>query len=652
MDDKQIADEFVMWLDENKGSNIEGFAQSRRLPPEWMRGWKLRRLLLRELAWRHSNTLPINTDEYSRQFPDADQHEFLKMALSEHQSRVQDDSPGPGSVGGLLCDRYLLLRRLGAGGFGEVWLADDRESKQQVAIKVPHAEKTRIEKLRKEAEKLSLLNVVGVPRLHRSFELTLNGQQTIGMVFEYISGTTLAEEWQRRKASWQQIDTDWISSVMADAAGILRQVHSSAIWHCDLKPQNILIDQNQKVWIVDFGLSVEEIERAELSANTLSGTVEYMSPERVKGLKILDGRSDVWSLGVILFELMTGKPPFSGPREKVIEAIKTVQLSPAITRRDDVPESLDRICRKCLQLDIVQRYQSAGELERELRHWKTGGEPALLVAPFDAHSAQHCQQAWTDYLSTRSEIPTRLMEIDLKLIPRGQFSMGSPEDQGEADERPRHQVQIQRPFLMGKTCITQKQWRTVMMTEPWLQKRCVQLGDDHPAVFVSWHDAEKFCEKLSTKTGRKWRLPTEAEWEYSCRAGTVTLYNFGDDWKLLGEYAWWGGVGRLIEPKGNCKSEFYAHETRLLEPNAFGLHDMHGNLWEWCKDDYVSDYYGHNATETAVDPCCRSDASSEKVCRGGSWQNLPRSLRSAARHRNSPDTATALVGFRVVVELT
>ena len=134
--------------------------------------------------------------------------------------------------------------------------------------------------------------------------------------------------------------------------------------------------------------------------------------------------------------------------------------------------------------------------------------------------------------------------------------------------------QLTKPFWLGKTEITQGQFKKVMGTEPWLNQDSVQIGEDN-AASVSWNDATAFCQRLTDQKGESYRLPTEAEWEYACRAGTTTSWSFGDDEEQLGQYAWF---------RGNASGEQYVHKVGLKKPNPWGLYDMHGNAWEWCSD--------------------------------------------------------------------
>ena len=238
---------------------------------------------------------------------------------------------------------------------------------------------------------------------------------------------------------------------------------------------------------------------------------------------------------------------------------------------------------------------------------------------------------------------TNSIGMELIEIPAGKFTMGSPEDEkdhqeGEAQVR----GTLTKSFGLGKTEVTQGQWKSVMGTEPWDRKGDVKADKDCPANYVSWDDATEFCEKLTAierkagilKADEEYRLPTEAEWEYACRAGTETAFSFGNNEKQLGEYAWFNVNTIDVD-------EQYAHEVGLKKPNPWGLYDMHGNVVEWCSDWYDGKLIG------GVDPVGPKRGSC-RVGRGGGWWCYPGSCRSANRNCIDPSgRSNGHLGFRV-----
>jgi formylglycine-generating enzyme required for sulfatase activity len=236
--------------------------------------------------------------------------------------------------------------------------------------------------------------------------------------------------------------------------------------------------------------------------------------------------------------------------------------------------------------------------------------------------------------------------MKLVLVPAGKFLMGSPVgEEGHIDDEFQHEVEITKPFYMGIHEVTQAQYETVIGENPsWFSRtghgKAQVDGKDtsnFPVECVSMHDAVKFCAKLSTledekKAGRKYRLPTEAEWEFACRAGTPSAYHFGAT--LTFEQANFSGKTGRTTPVGHYR-----------QPSAFGLHDMHGNVWEWCADWYSKDFYRKSPKK---DPECKDQASGCRVLRGGSWGDQPRNCRAAGRNYDSPDLRGYSSGFRVV----
>jgi formylglycine-generating enzyme required for sulfatase activity len=237
--------------------------------------------------------------------------------------------------------------------------------------------------------------------------------------------------------------------------------------------------------------------------------------------------------------------------------------------------------------------------------------------------------------------------MKLTLIPAGKFMMGSPKTElgHEYNEGLQHEVQISDPFYMGFCEVTQAQWRAVMGTAPWGGKAAVRAGDNNAASHINWHDADKFCKKLSARTGRTVVLPTEAQWEYACRAGAKGPYCFGDDQSKLSDYAWY-------EENALDKNEEYAHATGSKKPNAWGLHDMHGNVWEWCGDGYIS--YARPAKDKDEEYSFWYETIKKPVAwslRGGAFDDPVLNCRSAFRGQCNPAARFGFVGFRAAVLL-
>jgi formylglycine-generating enzyme required for sulfatase activity len=275
-------------------------------------------------------------------------------------------------------------------------------------------------------------------------------------------------------------------------------------------------------------------------------------------------------------------------------------------------------------------------------------------------------------------IPGSKVTFDMVSIPGGKFLMGSPaKEAGRGDdEGPQHAVSV-GPFWMGKLEVTWNEydlfWKTKKgakgekpntgnkvadavsrPTPPYADETFGHGRENHPVLCITHHAAMEYCRWLSAVTGKTYRLPTEAEWEYACRAGTTTAYSFGDDPKKLGDYAWYAE-----------NAEDLTHEVGKKKPNPWGLYDMHGNVSEWCLDHYQKDYYStFKKDTTALAPVLLPTANRfSHVARGGSWADGAELLRSAARRGSNKDwiqrdpqrpqsiwwlTDADFVGFRIV----
>ena len=218
--------------------------------------------------------------------------------------------------------------------------------------------------------------------------------------------------------------------------------------------------------------------------------------------------------------------------------------------------------------------------------------------------------------------------MKLVLIPAGRFVMGSPNDEADRnnDEGPQREIAISKPFYMGIYEVTQDQYEAVMGSNPSRFK-----GATKPVETVSWEEAMEFCKKLSQKTGRTITLPTEAQWEYACRAGSKTRFCFGDDDKQLGAYASY-----------DQNSSAGTAPVGLRKPNSWGLYDIHGNILEWCTDWHAGSY----VNTSTVDPT-GPNSGRYRVLRGGCWHSYGKSCRSAYRTKDWPEHGAVATDFEL-----
>jgi formylglycine-generating enzyme required for sulfatase activity/uncharacterized ferredoxin-like protein len=403
------------------------------------------------------------------------------------------------------------------------------------------------------------------------------------------------------------------------------------------------------------------------SSHVVVGTAAFMAPEQASNTHQVGFQADVYSLGCTLHYLLTGRPPYEGQTVmEVLFAHREVPIPSLCQARPDCPRALDELFRRMMAKRAADRCPDMrtviGSLERLLtqqpnraprpfrarrRLLRVGVTLAasLLVGAvslFALHggfSSPARQQTSPVEPSSASRSPA----VELVQVPAGEFQMGSPGSDADAspDELPRHRVKITQAFLIGKHKITQAQYQEVMGANPSafrpggrFRKRLGKADTrDHPVESVSWLDAVEFCNRLSKRHGLQpyyqinggqvslrggsgFRLPTEAEWEFACRAGSDTCWHFGNRAADLDAYAWHAGnSGDITHPVGQKK------------PNPLGLHDMHGNVPEWCWDHYDPDYYKDSRSS---DPPGSSKGTT-RVHRGGAWNSPAHRTRSAAR---------------------
>ena len=300
----------------------------------------------------------------------------------------------------------------------------------------------------------------------------------------------------------------------------------------------------------------------------------------------------------------------------------------------DLIKAYEKTIKDCLKMKLDVEAEGfskeleeirAGKIKVEVKVEVIKAKPIFLEAPFSTDEAKTAQMELAKSLNKPIEAKIDLVKgvkLEMVLIPAGKFMMGSPqEEKGRKDNETQHEVTLTKPFYMGKYELTQEQWEAVMGSNPSAVK-----GEKLPFTMVSWNDCQNFIKKLNTKTNGEFRLPTEAEWEYACRAGTSTTYSFGNSLTKSDANI----DGGSIKPVGSYKA------------NAVRLYDMHGNVWEWCED-----CYGPYSLGSVTDPN-GPVTETRRVLRGGSSGNLGSIARSSYRSSNTPTFRDSGLGFRLV----
>jgi formylglycine-generating enzyme required for sulfatase activity/tRNA A-37 threonylcarbamoyl transferase component Bud32 len=564
----------------------------------------------------------------------------------------EDESSSAASGAIPVIPNHDLLDLLGEGGMAAVYRARDRRLGRIVAVKVMRDELASpavLARFQREAEVLAGLNHPHIVKVHDvgHWQPPGGGVELPYLTLEYVSGGNLEDRLDGHPA--EPGDALRLIRLLARAVAA---AHSAGILHRDLKPSNVLLAPPTDepalncAWgwpkLADFGLARRLDSSSTLThTGAVMGTPSYMAPEQAGGRnRDVSPAIDVYGLGAILYWLLTCKPPFEG--NSAVETLYRVmndEVVPPRRLRGLVSTALDRLCLRCLEKDPARRPALAELIEALDRPpTSTTSRVEAMVGP------------WPKTISNS-------IGMKLVLIPAGKFLMGSPQSEPGrgSDEGPQREVEITRPFYLGVFSITQAQWRAVMEYNP--SFFCAEGGgknqvrgmntDDYPVENVSWEDVATFLEELSAlpaerEEGRVYRLPSEAEWEYACRAGTTTAFHYGDS--LSSTQANFDGT----HPHGGAARGPYLERTCKVgsyKPNAFGLYDMHGNVWEWCADWYSRDCHARSPASDPTGPAQGTD----RVFRGGSWLHRGRHCRSADRDWGAPGLRGDYLGFRVVM---
>jgi formylglycine-generating enzyme required for sulfatase activity/tRNA A-37 threonylcarbamoyl transferase component Bud32 len=528
--------------------------------------------------------------------------------------------------GTILAERYEILREVKSGGQGAVYEAYDAKLKHRVAVKrtVAATEKMR-NALEREALTLAQLRHRHLPRVTDHFPHADYGHF---LVMDFIDGDDLGAIVESEKLPVARV-LRWahqLLDVVAYLHDFKYEGQPKPIIHCDIKPLNLKLTKDDDIVLLDFGLAsgLPTAIAGSRLRTVLGGSSGYMPYEQEQRLyepgDDPNEKWDVYAVGATLYHLLTGFPPSpSVSRALKLSQQKPDPLEPPHKKnpRQGIPEAVSAVVMRAMALDADDRFATIGEFRDALRAAENApDEPAaapVIVAPqFPAIVVPQIAPSFKNSIG-----------MEFVLVPAGKFQMGS---NSYDSEKPIHEVTIAQPFYLGKYPVTQEEWEAVMRSSPSYFK-----GDDRlPVERVLWNDCQDCIAKLNgKKDGYVYRLPSEAEWEYACRAGTT-----GDYAGELDEMAWYEkNSGGKTHPVGEKK------------PNAWGLHDMHGNVWEWCRDGWHKNYNGAptdgSAWETSSDGL--------RILRGGSWNRGDSSCRSANRNFTWPVNRNDYVyGFRLV----
>ena len=595
----------------------------------------------------------------------------------------------------VLAERYRALKIIGQGGFGRTFQAVDeyKPSKPFCVIKqfFPQAQGTKTlekaaELFAQEAQRLDGLGRhPQIPELLAYF--TQDNRQYL--VQEFINGQNLQQELEESGA----FDESQILELLRNLLPVLEFIHSQQVIHRDIKPENIIrrknnnqfnpvrypvrassspdkinpvqtsISPENNIILVDFGAAKYATMTALAVTGTVIGSAGYVAPEQAVGKVTF--ASDIYSLGVTCIHLLTGVAPFdlfdvsesdwvwrdylkSRVSDGVGEILDKMIVGATKKRFENVGEILSLILPtsqpEISQPSIIQptfqpqkqsiyppQISQPSMTKSEKGELFTFEVPTVNISGYITHHTQGSARQKIEYLGNG-------IKLEMVYIPGGSFLMGSPgnEKRREGNESPQHQVTLQ-PFYMGKYLITQQQYQAMMGNNPSNFK-----GENRPVEKVSWYDAIEFCKKLSRKTGKIYRLPSESQWEYACRAGTTTPFYFGET--ITSELVNYdGNYPYAYAPKDKYRKE--TTDVGSFPPNAFGLYDMHGNVWEWCEDIWHGNYNGAPTDGSAWET---EENSKKRILRGGSWFNDSGNCRSARRYYNDADDLINDRGFRIV----
>jgi len=569
--------------------------------------------------------------------------------------------------------RYHILEQLGEGGMAIVYKAYDTRLETDVAVKVirtenilPSVLERSLKRFEREAKALARLTHPNIVKVTDFGE----HEGRPYLVMEYLPGGTLKQR-LGKPIPWTEA-----IPILLPIARALDFAHRQNMIHRDVKPSNILITADGEPMLTDFGIAkiLDDDATQDLTGTSAAvGTPEYMAPEQAIA-KTVDHRADIYSLGVVLYEMLTGRKPFMAdtPMAVLIKQA-TDPLPRPIQFAPNLPEAVEKLLLKTLAKNPSDRYHGMAELAAAWQGMmEAKGQASIPVARAEARKKQPVTATIEETLATvdtesletvdqsmqeEGEVKRPLVvkqkqsgkeEMTITLAPgvemtfmrvlSGKFLMGGPDNVGDDDEHPQHDVYLTE-FWMGKTPVTYLQYQTFIKITGHRPPQRLKVNflpdgiENHPVVNISWQDANDFCVWAGEVSRNKIRLPTEAEWEKAARGTDKRIYPWGNQkpnrdlcnyWKIF-----FGGttpVGQF-SPQGD---------------SSYGCVDMAGNVWEWVSDWYEKTYYQFMSFENPLGP----NSGKYRVARGGSWGVNEYYLYVWTRNCFEPSKRDDFIGFR------
>lgn len=581
---------------------------------------------------------------------DLEVFEELKAASSALAQGKPAAAAGPPLKPGVKLDCFEVKKLLGQGGWASVYLAFDEENGRDLALKVltgsPEQLGVAFEMLAYEREQCRVLE--GSPHVRGCFaprRIASGGLDAVVIPLE-LGVKSLRDWFDERPEPGSAYYEEWLSNSLMlfdQVCHGLQAVHAAGLAHLDMKPENVLIcdvDSTPVAKVADLGQARAKWEF--LQPGRAPGSPAYMSPEQFDVRpKDLGPEADVYAMGCMLFEMLDGAPPFVGDTADQWRRAH-LELHPPMRRWDGHAVKFKALVEAALRKRPEDRPQDGDAL---LRLWAKDYTPVVPVAkpaaevaapppgaPPPKSGSKTAADAKPMTLEERFAKPFTLAVVGMEFVPikPGSFKMG------DDSFGPVHQVTLTRPFWMASSQVAQDQYEALGGSNP---SHFASPKSKAPVEQVTWNKAMDFCsalteierEKGQLPEGYVFRLPTEAEWEYCCRAGSAASYCFGESLGQLGDYAWF-----------NTNSNKMTRAVGKKKANAWGLFDMHGNVWEWCLDFFVP--YEEGDVSDPSGPA----TGATRVYRGGSWRLSGNYCKSAYRSGAMPTATYDNVGFRVV----